>query len=453
METYSVDNPQASSSYDWDIEPDNMGNISGSGTSIEIEWLSPGTVSVLLTETNENGCIGYDTLEVTIGSANSGISGEMEVCEESTHSYSTQYIPNTTLVWSVTGGSIDGDNTAIAVDVTWGSAGNGTLSLERTYTSSQTKETNDTTITIHPLPDKPVITRTGAQFENLSSSSADNNQWYKDGVEITGETGQIYTPDPDETAVYTVVVTNEYGCSNTSNEFTFGPTNTSAELSIRANPEKAVSGAKVNIEIVINNPVELDDENGANSVTAEIRMKGNILIPDNSAQRGSFQGHMRNIPVTIALPDNAQSGDVLFTIPCVAVLDSSISTNIEIRNIAAVDGIINVASTDGQFNLDGICYQGGSPRLLRSGNLNLGQVKPNPAGKSCKIEYEILAEEMHSLYILDINGRKVMTIFESHIGTGKHEREIDISELSSGVYFLVLESMTDRKTVIMNVAQ
>lgn len=58
------------------------------------------------------------------------------------------------------------------------------------------------TIIIKPMPDKPTITQNGS---NLVSSAVNGNQWYKDGVLISGAINQVYTPS--NSGNYTVVVT------------------------------------------------------------------------------------------------------------------------------------------------------------------------------------------------------------------------------------------------------
>jgi len=75
-----------------------------------------------------------------------------------------------------------------------------------------------------PPPATPVITAggpisfcTGGNVV-LSSSAASGNQWYKDGVQISGATGQNYTAA--QSAIYTVKVTTNGCASNISNGIT-----------------------------------------------------------------------------------------------------------------------------------------------------------------------------------------------------------------------------------------
>ncbi|MFP5470281.1 MAG: S8/S53 family peptidase [Bacteroidia bacterium] len=63
---------------------------------------------------------------------------------------------------------------------------------------------------------KPTI----SEFGNILTSTAANAyQWYKDGVEITGETSQTY--NATESGQYVVEVFNQYGCSKFSDAFDF----------------------------------------------------------------------------------------------------------------------------------------------------------------------------------------------------------------------------------------
>ena len=77
--------------------------------------------------------------------------------------------------------------------------------------------TDDVTVTIHPVPETPVINQ---QDDHLYSSAADGNQWYDSNGPITGATSQTYYPTA--TDYYYVIVTNEFGCSsNQSNMIYF----------------------------------------------------------------------------------------------------------------------------------------------------------------------------------------------------------------------------------------
>ena len=68
----------------------------------------------------------------------------------------------------------------------------------------------------YDYPVKPVITMVGTQ---LTSSATSNNQWYKDGVKISGATAQTFSPV--QSGKYTVEVSNAGGCTTLSDAYTY----------------------------------------------------------------------------------------------------------------------------------------------------------------------------------------------------------------------------------------
>lgn len=69
-------------------------------------------------------------------------------------------------------------------------------------------------ILVNPLPPAPLITFASGV---LSSSATSGNQWYFNGTAIPGATDQNYSPTQDGT--YTVIVTDNSGCSSQSAPF------------------------------------------------------------------------------------------------------------------------------------------------------------------------------------------------------------------------------------------
>ena len=111
----------------------------------------------------------------------------------------------------------------------------GIYSVTITDTSGNSATSDPITITINPLPPPPTISANGAV---LTSSSANNNQWYLDGNAIAGATSQDYTMTT--LGNYTVVVTNISGCSassishtTTDDDFIIYPDPNNGEFQIR----------------------------------------------------------------------------------------------------------------------------------------------------------------------------------------------------------------------------
>ncbi len=111
--------------------------------------------------------------------------------------------------WTMTGGT-PSTSTLQNPTVTYTTSGSHTVTLTATN-SSGTSSAVSHTITVNANPAVPTITLTGS---TLSSSAATGNQWYLNGVLITGAVNQTFSAS--SSGAYTVTVTNSNGCSSTS---------------------------------------------------------------------------------------------------------------------------------------------------------------------------------------------------------------------------------------------
>jgi hypothetical protein len=115
---------------------------------------------------------------------------------------------------------------------------------------------------VKAIPVKPVITRNANG--DLVSSATTGNQWYKDGVLISGATVQTYKPTT--AGNYTVVVTQNGCASPTSDAFNFVPTgltNLGAGQFMHVYPNPAQSVIRIDFRV-----------NGAQRITAVLHDLG-----------------------------------------------------------------------------------------------------------------------------------------------------------------------------------
>ncbi|MFC2132002.1 T9SS type A sorting domain-containing protein [Bacteroidota bacterium] len=114
-----------------------------------------------------------------------------------------------------------------------------------------------------------------------------------------------------------------------------------------------------------------------------------------------------------------------------------------------------MSAIDGVFSLDGVCMEDGYPRLIsNTGKAQLILLSPNPSSESCELEYELIEKVSTKIYICNTYGEVVKTILNSETTQpGKNKMTIGTSDLSTGMYFVILETPTIRKAVKMEVVK
>ncbi len=129
---YTSSGSDDADSYVWTLSPDTAGTITGNVLSATVEWNSDfsGTATVSIAGVNACGEGNPSTLDVEVGDIPVPvITGENEVCDNTSEDYSTEDNDGSTYTWEVTGGTItDGQGTS-AVTVFWGEPGTGYLTV------------------------------------------------------------------------------------------------------------------------------------------------------------------------------------------------------------------------------------------------------------------------------------------------------------------------------------
>ncbi|MBX7093676.1 MAG: choice-of-anchor I family protein [Flavobacteriales bacterium] len=165
--------------------------------------LTTTTVGVLGTDANGCSDSAYVTLQVIPAPQVTASVSSIEICE------------GESVVFNGSG----------AVSYSWDNGvTNGlpyTPSATQSYTVTGTDNncctaSDQISVTVHPLPSMPVIT---ANMNVLTSTSANSYQWYLNGSSIGGANAQSYTATSNGN--YSVEITDQFGCSNSSAVFVF----------------------------------------------------------------------------------------------------------------------------------------------------------------------------------------------------------------------------------------
>ncbi len=112
-----------------------------------------------------------------------------------------------------------------------------------------------------------------------------------------------------------------------------------------------------------------------------------------------------------------------------------------------------VRSLPGLARLDSIC--GLSLRLIRVGleDFALEPNKPNPFNPATEINFSLGLDGPARLMIFDISGRRVATLIDEPLASGRYAVTWDASDHPSGIYYCRLSSGTWSRTMIMTLVK
>lgn len=78
--------------------------------------------------------------------------------------------------------------------------------------------------------------------------------------------------------------------------------------------------------------------------------------------------------------------------------------------------------------------------IAKTNTFELGYNFPNPFNNSTTIEYKIFEASFISLSVYNIQGKLVEVLFEGKKTVGNYQEEWNAQDLSSGIYFVVMQS-------------
>ncbi|MFC2131925.1 T9SS type A sorting domain-containing protein, partial [Bacteroidota bacterium] len=411
---------------------------------VNITWGKSGTGKLKLIQTNENGCTDSIEYEVTILSIKPDISGKQNVCEEDLEVYVSQRIPDADMLWTIeSGGTLIGNSTSDSIKVQWGETDNGILKLSQTlngYTEERIFNVN-----IQPRPDKPTIERLE---EKLVSSSETGNQWFHNDTIISGATEQILTPSPPS-GTFQVQVTGANGClSEMSDKYDYDQNPQVRFVIGDGSVLRAKPGDPIFVPIYMYSTYDIESTT-LESVEARLRYNYTLLKPVDITGQIAYEERI----ITLDIPYNKQ--EHLKTLNFKAELGNSISTELVLDNISFTGTALSTTSDtySAVFELDGVCMEGGYPRLISNiGKAQLLLLSPNPTTESCELEYQLIEKGQTKIYICNTYGEVIETIFRSpEAKPGRDKLNINTSSLSTGMYFIILETPTIKKVIKMEV--
>jgi WD40 repeat protein len=215
-------------------------------------------------------------------------------------------------------------------------------------------------------------------------------------------------------------------------------------LTVRINSVDATIGSTITVPISVTNKVNLD-RTTVTQLNAVITVNATILQPTGSTPSGTLSqdGTTRSIPVTIPIPQGSDTIATSLTFRTTWGNDSIAAMTF--TELTAADTIL-ITSVDGIVRLTDLCDRGGV-RLIEfvPGDLAL-RTAPQPASDNAVMTVGVVERGPVRVELSDISGRIIRTMVDRVLPPGEYLIPIDVSELPTGAYFLIMTTASDRRT-------
>lgn len=205
-------------------------------------------------------------------------------------------------------------------------------------------------------------------------------------------------------------------------------------------PELAAApGENVRVELSVADSRDLDLV-GARRFRAEVGFESSLLaVIDGRPSR--VEGNERVVTIE---GERETGSNVLAVVRLRAALGRVERTPLVLKSFEWLDEVGGVApdTCNGEFELLGLCRDGGVRLYDPTGLVAIKSVTPNPANGTARIVYSLLENGDHRMRLVDLAGEEVMRLFSGNVLSGEYELTVDLAGLVGGHYYLILETPT-----------
>jgi len=207
---------------------------------------------------------------------------------------------------------------------------------------------------------------------------------------------------------------------------------------LRAATTSGRTGSVTAVPVYITKKVNFDRTN-ITTIRARMLVNGTLLTP--TGDKGTLRADgMREFTIDIPIP----SSDSLATTLNFNTTWGNVTASVVVFDLVTTDDTVLVRTQDGSVLIEDICRQGG-PRLI-SLKANSASIKfwPQPATGETYADVSILERGLTSINMVDINGRMVMRIADQYFDPGVYSIPVLVTGLENGLYFVVMQTPTQR---------
>lgn len=180
----------------------------------------------------------------------------------------------------------------------------------------------------------------------------------------------------------------------------------------------------------------------------EIEFNATMLYP-LSMSEGQIVNYTINGNIgklKLQFPPKKEINSVVTNIRFKTLLGNDTISGLKALDYLSVGEDIAVSVVDGEFSSMGICYADGARLINPYGIINLGIARPNPVQNLAFVDVELIEKDFTKITLYNNTGLKIQTLFAGIPEKGIRTFSIDAKDLSSGVYYIILETPTYTQT-------
>ena len=212
-------------------------------------------------------------------------------------------------------------------------------------------------------------------------------------------------------------------------------------IELKADTIKGYPGDVVEAHIILNNKknIQLPD---TTIIKADLSYNSTLLQPlDYPSQKID---ETTNKIILDNLHVNKSIGDTVSVVRFKVGLGNAESCDLLLSNGQFIGDSVTISFISGIFKLLGVCPEGGNRLINPSGKINIASIKPNPSDNEIEVELELVEKNGYKLTIVNSNGQIVKSISKTTMTKGINLEIINVSDLSSGFYNLILQTESER---------
>ncbi len=250
---------------------------------------------------------------------------------------------------------------------------------------------------------------------------------YYDYYWSTGETTRsIIVRKP---GIYSLTVEDKNGCRSSSD---FELVQRDVSVNVAIDSISTETGKEIKLYLLPTDEQNLTDC-GYSSYTAKIKYNASLLIPRKDTPFGTVENGFETISVSGDLKNATNEPLNFYTL-----WGNAECTDISIDEITFSCDSVNVNTTPGKVCLTNLCNAGGL-RLFDAGTELM--MKVSAIDKLINVEINTKQDANITLQLYNYLGAEINTLIQNeHIKKGTKSWQFPVSNLSPGVYFLILSS-------------